>query len=426
MARIEQQYVDKLIRCLPPQVLLAVRCYKLWLRLPLGGCLLFLAAGVQSQQPSSVCVIQPSFVVDLGSPVPGIIRKILVGQGDFVVAGQPIVQMEDRVERAIAELARTSKVIPVENSENIDDAETQADTAPLRRQQMKDLQRVRNSELDRAGALLEQKVVRSTIDGFVVTRFRSEGEFIEEQPILRVAQLDPLTIKATMLQQYFSSVQPGMMAQVRPVMAGSSLHKARVTVVDQVSDNASDTFGVWLEMINPGFEIPAGIGCEVNFLEFDASLATDQIAEQDALSDQRTRYTLGPFLSMETLNNANNLLEGLDATVRTETVAAEASYIVLLTAEGSLAEQQLEQSGLSDFYYNKKPPYKDRYSLGVFGAIDNAYSLVAKAKKQGVPTEVLKRDLEKTLWWLDLSLSKEDIEYSAEARQQIRRLQDKI
>ncbi|MFT5794897.1 MAG: hypothetical protein ACI9OF_002957, partial [Saprospiraceae bacterium] len=75
---------------------------------------------------------------------------------------------------------------------------------------------------------------------------------------------------------------------------------------------------------------------------------------------------------------------------------------------------------------NKKPPYTGRYSLGVFGARDNAYSLAAKTEKKGVPTEVLKRDLDRTFWWLDLLLSKEDMEISAEVRQRILRVQEKI
>ncbi|MFT7041778.1 MAG: multidrug efflux pump subunit AcrA (membrane-fusion protein) [Candidatus Azotimanducaceae bacterium] len=424
---VEQEYVDKKSRCLSPQVLLAERCHKVWSRLSLGGCLVLLAASVQSQQPNDVCVIHPSFVVDLRSPFPGIIRKVMVEQGDFVVEGQALAQMEDRVERVIVELARTSKAIPVDNNDNSDRTDEQAHAAPLQLQQMESLQRVRTRALDRAEALLEQKVVRSPIDGFVVNSFRSEGEFVEEQTILRVAQLNPLLIKATIPQKYFNLVQPGMTVEVKPSLADSSLRRAQVIVVDQVEDPVSGTFGVRLEMLNAGSVIPAGIGCEVNFPALDASLvASDGVAEAEAVPDQRTSYTLGPFLSIETLNKATGLLEGLDVTVREETVAEDDSYIVLLTAEGSVAEQQLEKSGLTDFYYNKKPPYTGRYSLGVFGARDNAYSLAAKTEKKGVPTEVLKRDLDRTFWWLDLLLSKEDMEISAEVRQRILRVKEKI
>lgn len=115
--------------------------------------------------------------------------------------------------------------------------------------------------------LVEQKVIRSTIDGFVINRFKSEGEFVEDQPILRVAQLDPLNIEAIIPMKYFGLIQPGMQAEVNPEMLGLNLRQAQVTVVDRVGDAASGTFGVRLEMSNPGFVVPAGLKCDVKFLE---------------------------------------------------------------------------------------------------------------------------------------------------------------
>ena len=42
-------------------------------------------------------------------------------------------------------------------------------------------------------------------------------------------------------------------------------YQARVKVVDQVVDAASGTFGVRLELPNPGYRLPAGLKCKVRF-----------------------------------------------------------------------------------------------------------------------------------------------------------------
>jgi len=42
-------------------------------------------------------------------------------------------------------------------------------------------------------------------------------------------------------------------------------HTAKVVVVDRVVDAASSTFGIRLELRNPGGRIPAGIRCKVKF-----------------------------------------------------------------------------------------------------------------------------------------------------------------
>jgi multidrug efflux pump subunit AcrA (membrane-fusion protein) len=41
--------------------------------------------------------------------------------------------------------------------------------------------------------------------------------------------------------------------------------EAKVTVVDRVVDAASGTFGVRLELPNPGYKLPAGLKCKTRF-----------------------------------------------------------------------------------------------------------------------------------------------------------------
>jgi multidrug efflux pump subunit AcrA (membrane-fusion protein) len=231
VASLEQQYFDHQRRYLPRKGLLALRRCHLWSRLSIGGGMLLFAVGVQSQ-PSEFsvvsCVIKPSQIIDLGSPTPGVIQRILVEQSDFVTVGQWVAQIDEGVERA-----STSSEISADEQ-------------------------------------IAGQVVRSTLDGFVINRFKSEGEFVDDQPILRVAQLNPLMVEAIVPMNFFGDIQPGMMAEVNPVMAGSDRRKARVTAVDpiggSVGGSTSDTFAVQLEMSNPGFEIPAGLTCDVTFL----------------------------------------------------------------------------------------------------------------------------------------------------------------
>ncbi|MFT4721684.1 MAG: hypothetical protein ACI9SB_002861 [Candidatus Azotimanducaceae bacterium] len=487
MESIQPQYFDHQRRYLPRKGLLALRRCRLWSRLSIGSGMLLFAVGVQSQSLDfSVvdCVIKPSQIVDLGSPAPGVIQRILVEQSDFVTVGQWVAQIDDGVVRDTVERASTGTEISADEQ-------------------------------------IERQVIRSTLDGFVTNRFKSEGEFVDDQPILRVAQLNPLRVEAIVPMNFAGEIQPGMMAEVSPVMAGSHRRKARVTAVDHVGGSmrgsmggsTSDTFAVHLEMSNPGFEIPAGLTCDVTFLDSEPTLVADsslvqidsaissatvsatgsplsgepqtlqsprprdvrdaepaavglvepetmsadvpkepvvELAEEPVdepisqaliellsagdsdviqttlgASGQRLNYTIGPFASAQTLYDVSDSFLGLDFEVRTELVLEGESYIVLAIAEGSIAEQQLKESGLTEYYYNKKLPYIGRYSLGVFGVKDNAYALAAKAERDGVPAEVLERGLKKTLWWLDLLILQEDIESNVDVLEKIQRMQEK-
>ena len=109
--------------------------------------------------------------------------------------------------------------------------------------------------------------MRSTIDGFVVQRFKSVGEYVEDQAIVRIADMDPLRVEAILPVRYFGVIQPGMRAEVQPETLDGPPRQARVTVVDRMADAASGTFAVTLEMDNPGSAVPAGLKCEVRFTE---------------------------------------------------------------------------------------------------------------------------------------------------------------
>ena len=52
------------------------------------------------------CLMEPSQVVEIRSPVEGLIDKILVQRGDPVRKGQPLVELQSAVERSTAESAR--------------------------------------------------------------------------------------------------------------------------------------------------------------------------------------------------------------------------------------------------------------------------------------------------------------------------------
>ena len=59
-----------------------------------------------SSMPAVDCVINPYRVVDIASPVAGVIEKLYVERSQQVAAGQVVAQLEASVERANVDLAR--------------------------------------------------------------------------------------------------------------------------------------------------------------------------------------------------------------------------------------------------------------------------------------------------------------------------------
>ena len=109
------------------------------------------------------------------------------------------------------------------------------------------------------------RTIRSPISGVVVARSRSRGEFVGQDPVLTVASIDPLSVELIVPVARYGSVKVGPFAEVMPEAPVGGIHRARVTIVDEVIDAASGTFGVRMELPNPNYEVPAGLKCKVRF-----------------------------------------------------------------------------------------------------------------------------------------------------------------
>lgn len=238
------------------------------------------------------CMMEPHRIVEIKSAVNSPIDTISVERSDFVSAGQPLVVFRSDVEKAAVELARARAEMKAEldssrvshrfairkmgrfdglEEEGVvavqakDEVETEAALARLQIVQAVENRHLAELELERATAVLDQHTVTSPISGIVVERFKSPGEFAEDAPIMKLAQLDPLNVEVLLPASRFGSIRPGMKARVSPESPIDGSYDAEVKIVDRVVDASSGTFGVRLELPNPDNKLPAGLKCTVSF-----------------------------------------------------------------------------------------------------------------------------------------------------------------
>ena len=250
-------------------------------------------ANAQEQSDKFLCLIQPKMTLKLGTQVPGLIREMLVDRGAVVKKGDVIARLESGVEAAAVLLAeaRASNESSVRSGQAkvdyqkrkeermkalrkndtvafsaADEAETLARVAENEWDEAKVNLQMAQTELVRAREILNQRIVRSPIDGVVMARTLGPGEYAFDQGhLVTVAQIDPLYVEVYVPLKQFGRIRVGMQAEVYPEDPVGGMHKAVVTVVDQVFDAASGTIGVRLELANPNYLIPVGLKCQVRF-----------------------------------------------------------------------------------------------------------------------------------------------------------------
>jgi RND family efflux transporter MFP subunit len=242
------------------------------------------------------CLIEPHEVIDVASRVDGIVDSIVVERGDLVTANQVLVNLDAGVEKAAVAAARSrananaeveANNVSVEfasrrqdrletlfkdsviSGDQMDEVSTEASLSKIRLKQAVENRRIAELDLAQSVEVLARHTIRSPIEGVVVQRYVSVGESTEDQPIMRIAQIDPLRVEVIMPVMAFGSIEKGQLAYISPEAPSEGQFPAIVSVVDRVADAASGTFRVRLSMPNPDHAVPSGLKCSVQFLPKD-------------------------------------------------------------------------------------------------------------------------------------------------------------
>ena len=242
------------------------------------------------------CMIEARQTVEIRSSVEAVIESVKVKRGDFITKGQVIVTLESGPERAALALAqqRAQSLGDIKVSEarveitrkkwqraeelfkqNFvsanarDEAEADFRLASEELLRARESQRLSELEAQRAAEVLALRTIRSPVTGVVVEVMRKPGEFgaiTFKDPILKLAEIDPLHVEVILPAAMYGKVKRGQRAVVELEPSIGGRYETTVSVVDPVIDAGSGTLGVRLLLPNKKGTIPAGVRCRVNFL----------------------------------------------------------------------------------------------------------------------------------------------------------------
>jgi RND family efflux transporter MFP subunit len=248
-------------------------------------------------------IIEPHAMIDLGSTAEGIVEQVLVDRSSLIKKGQILVKLNASVEQtalekasAVAEFSgeikyqqtqlefvqRVHNRVKQLNAISTQDKDQAATDINLTTQRLKKAYEARTTaqfEKKKAAIFLAQRTINSPLTGVVVDRYVSAGEYVNNQPLLRLAQINPLRIEVIVPAQLFGKIQPGMNAEITLELTGHGNQIATVTLVDKIIDSGSSTYGVRLELQNENYRIPSGQKCLVKF-HIDADSKTKEKTEQ--------------------------------------------------------------------------------------------------------------------------------------------------
>jgi len=219
-------------------------------------------AEVREQQVAQLseytAVIRPEAVNNIAPAVPGRIDNIYVEIGDFVTAGQKLVQMDaTQLRQAKAQLDHLK-----ENFNRLDELYKIGGVAKSDWDAMKTQLEVTQNTYNN---LSENTQLVSPINGVVTMRNFDSGDLFTGAPILQIQQIRPVKLLINVSESRFNDVKVGMEAKIRIEILENEEFTGRVSLIHPTLDARTHTFPVEITIPNANAKIRPGMYTRVTF-----------------------------------------------------------------------------------------------------------------------------------------------------------------
>ncbi|HQY87267.1 MAG TPA: efflux RND transporter periplasmic adaptor subunit [Tepidisphaeraceae bacterium] len=244
----------------------------------------------------------PNKSIEVGFDIRAVVAEVKVTRGQHIKAGELLMRLDDREERATLEVARLRMdvshqlaeaqarlelaQITYEREKSIHDkgsgttglvqekeAEVKVAQARLAQAQLDGL--IAKAQYDTQLQRVEKYSKTSPIDGIVREIIKYEGENVDEtRPVIEIVSIDPLYIEVRLLSNDIVSAMT-LKQTVRVKYGNSDFKNAFVNFIDPVGDARSGTRFVRLELPNPPGPNMIGAGVTVE-IEVPQSVASTE------------------------------------------------------------------------------------------------------------------------------------------------------
>lgn len=252
---------------------------------------------------------EPYRTIQVATTDLGIVREVLVREGELVEPGQPLVKLDDELVKASLEIAkqnlssrgalnsaeaelrlhtaRLEKLEPLARDgfarpDELERARSEKEVAAARVLTAQETLQVRQREFDKIQIELERRTVKSPIQGVVSKRHREVGEFVAptDPVLITVVQLDPLLATFSLKPAQAAQLSAGLPVQVQFASLEQPV-KGEVELVSPMTEARSGTVRVKVRIPNPQRACRSGDRCVL--------LIPDRAAMPQAASNERTK-----------------------------------------------------------------------------------------------------------------------------------------
>lgn len=186
----------------------------------------------------------------------GVIKAFYKDKGDWVKAGELVLELKSEVLQASFEEAQAVYLLSkatFERQANLYKDRVISEQKYLEYKYQLDRDRARYENLK---ARLEKTRVRSPVSGIIVNRLTEVGEFVmPSTPLFEVVKVDTVKIAAGVPERFIPYVHYGTEAHMTFDVFPDEIYTGKITYIGPRIDRQSRTFPIEIDLVNPKMKL---------------------------------------------------------------------------------------------------------------------------------------------------------------------------
>jgi RND family efflux transporter MFP subunit len=232
--------------------------------------LLLLLGGVQtalagSEPDAIIGYTEPYHIITISSAESGVLEEVLVREGDSVKARQIVARLETQTLEAELDIARAEAQLQATRLKRIENLASEKRASPDELDRARTDAEIKRAQVRRIEAQIENRTLRSPIDGIVteIKRDPSESVSAANPHVLTVVHIDRLLLNLHLPPARAAALAPGEKAVVRFIDNGEKV-AGEVDFISPVTDAASGTVRVKFVFDNRDRKLRSGAACTLD------------------------------------------------------------------------------------------------------------------------------------------------------------------
>jgi len=203
--------------------------------------------------------------VMVSADLPGIVEAINFESGKSVQAGDVLVRLDTKQERAQLRAAEAERELARLNLERMQGLREKGVVSQAELDAAEARFKTTEAQVGQTEAAIERKTIRAPFSGILGIRKVDLGQYLAGgDPVVPLQSLDPIYVDFSVPQQELGRVRTG--TQVRVEAEGGIEASGRVTAVDSVIDEATRNAKVQATLANPQGKLRPGMFIEARVL----------------------------------------------------------------------------------------------------------------------------------------------------------------